>query len=533
MVFLCAASSALARPSVLVLPFVPEEGVRVAGWPGYAMSSSVAWKLGRLTEVDVPSWTEFEEFYTADARPWPAKAFSESDLRDLVQRCGVTAVVVGRYALGGDGVRVRCRVWAQSAMHEVDIRFRTTTAPSRIGDLAVTVARLCGLRASSDELARMAAADLNSSDSFNLLGRLEEAKALGRDQDAMSLADEWARVDPDSALACYRQAELRRDDPGGCISWLAHALKKEPEDRRAWQLLGDSWIRASDFRDARRAYRTAAESATERDRRQAALREARRACRRAARIDPTNPCIYLDLAIVEQRSDQLGEAARLREKAEGLAEGWLAHLWLAQRMAAGRLFQPAVERFELATRLGAPRAYTSRRLGALYYDHGRLPDAVKAWQVAVSANPRDSGLLRETGGAYSKMRRFYEAEHFFRSAIRIVPKDVVSRNALGWALYSQGEVEEAVAQWQIAAVFDPGDQAAHTFLARAYARKGDFLQSMQELALASPEARQVGLWIALALAGATAGGAALLAVLVRRALTPARPDQARQGQPTG
>ena len=501
-ILVCGARSAASvRRCILVLPFLPEQGSQAPSWIGHAVTNSIRWKVGRTGGADWPSWASCRAFYEDEGRRWPTKALSDAELRSVARYCGMTAVVAGRYALEGRDLRIRCRVWNESKVVETSARFSLSDAYKSLGALAGGIARSCGLAVGADEQARIAAPDLNGSRSFEMLGRVSEVRDFERRREALKLADEWAKVDSESPLACYQQAVLRWQEDKNAGQWLERVLKKEPGNVWALRLLGDSFAAFDELEKARETYQ------------------------KAVRLDPTDAQPLAALVVVELRLKKPRRAAALRQQAERLVEGegWLAHLWLARELMEDRKVEVPVRHLMLALKLGAPRAHVHRYLGQTYYRHGRWPNAADAWKEALKATPRDMALLTSLGLTCARLRDFDEAERYMRQALELAPKDFRIRTNLASILRRQGKYIEAEAQCRAALAVAPDDQHAHAILARIYWQQDKYLQSLREATLASPRARRTAICTVLVLTGMFLAAVVLVTIIVRRALAPDGP----------
>ena len=85
-------------------------------------------------------------------------------------------------------------------------------------------------------------------------------------------------------------------------------------------------------------------------------------------------------------------------------------------------------------------------------------------------------------GAYHDAREEWaEAGESYRKAIAVVPDNSVVRNNLGFSLFMQGRLDEAISELIKAVRMDPEFALARTNLRLAYARKGRYLQALAGL----------------------------------------------------
>jgi tetratricopeptide (TPR) repeat protein len=99
------------------------------------------------------------------------------------------------------------------------------------------------------------------------------------------------------------------------------------------------------------------------------------------------------------------------------------------------------------------RAHTG--LGAVYYNQGRLDEAMKEFQTAVSINLSDFGAHYNIGLIYWRMDRLDDAKKEFQAALWLRPDNADMHNALGKVYEQEGFLHDAVREYQAALMLNP------------------------------------------------------------------------------
>jgi tetratricopeptide (TPR) repeat protein len=111
-------------------------------------------------------------------------------------------------------------------------------------------------------------------------------------------------------------------------------------------------------------------------------------------------------------------------------------------------------------------------LGELYAKSGRLPEALKELELAVSLDPNDLGVLVNLGQVLADSGRFNEAIDKLQAAIAREPDQPLALNNLGVALIHSGRIPEAIDQLERAVRSRPTFAMARNNLGAALASVG-------------------------------------------------------------
>jgi protein O-mannosyl-transferase len=194
---------------------------------------------------------------------------------------------------------------------------------------------------------------------------------------------------------------------------------------------------------------------------------------RALRANPQNSDAHnlLGAALLRQgRFDEamrkVAEAVRL-EPRYAAAQNDLGSLLARQ----GRLPQ-AIGRFREAIQLKPDFALARRNLARALLDQGRVKSAIIELQEGARLSPIDPMLRNDLGLAHAQAGELQPAIEQFAEASRLDPSLVSARINLGLALEQNGNLDQALAQYTEAVRLEPAKAANHVLLASALARAG-------------------------------------------------------------
>ncbi|RMH72228.1 MAG: tetratricopeptide repeat protein [Gemmatimonadetes bacterium] len=151
-----------------------------------------------------------------------------------------------------------------------------------------------------------------------------------------------------------------------------------------------------------------------------------------------------------------------RNKAEAYYN-WGKFLYKQERYEeAEKAFQTAIDQFP-------NYADAHYSLARLYHRLKRYEEAEEEYkQVTFMINPSDVRARTTYGFFLKDRRRFKEAEHQYRQAIRIDPDFALAHLSLGVLLYQTGKYQEAVAEYRKAIEVDQKNPRAHLNLGKVY-----------------------------------------------------------------
>ncbi|HXZ26647.1 MAG TPA: tetratricopeptide repeat protein [Terriglobales bacterium] len=198
------------------------------------------------------------------------------------------------------------------------------------------------------------------------------------------------------------------------------------------------------------------------------VEQARRACQRAAELDPNLPEAHVCLGTLEDGTGHYQQAVAELQKAlagepnSDEAYRGLAHSYeqLGQTQEAERTYQRA-----LALRPNYWGGYSA--LGYFYYRQARYDDAIREYQRAIQLAPNNAIALYSLGGLYVAKGRYQEAIDVLRKGIETKPSWGAWSN-LGLAYFRLRRFDEAVTAYQQAFALQPQDYRTAGNLADAY-----------------------------------------------------------------
>jgi len=145
------------------------------------------------------------------------------------------------------------------------------------------------------------------------------------------------------------------------------------------------------------------------------------------------------------------------EKSPGKARGHY-NLGLAYQKQ-GRI-PDAIKSYQKAVSIKSDYVDAIYNLATCYYSLGNITDALNANQVAITLRPDYAPLHYSMGILYSTQGKYNEAIASYQSAIKLNPDYTESYNDLGRALTNQGRYDDAIAAYQQAKRLQPDYVAA-------------------------------------------------------------------------
>ena len=108
-------------------------------------------------------------------------------------------------------------------------------------------------------------------------------------------------------------------------------------------------------------------------------------------------------------------------------------------------------------------------LGVLYQKEGHMQQALDQYQAALAIAPKAS-TLSNIGDILRENNQFPEAAEFYKQALAINPRSVDAMLGMGLLALQQSDVKTAIAAFQTAVEFAPGDSRTHLNLGAALLR---------------------------------------------------------------
>ena len=111
--------------------------------------------------------------------------------------------------------------------------------------------------------------------------------------------------------------------------------------------------------------------------------------------------------------------------------------------------------------------------GALALRSGEIDKALKSFDKATLANPRDAVAYHSLRFAFDGYRRYWTEKIRFETALKVTPRDAIAHFNYAGALYSVLKDEEAIVYYKKALELDPHLSDAACGMGKAYQRQGN------------------------------------------------------------
>lgn len=142
-------------------------------------------------------------------------------------------------------------------------------------------------------------------------------------------------------------------------------------------------------------------------------------------------------------------------------------------------FPEALKYFENAIRANPRNVEAYSGLGMCYYALGQTQKSIEAYMQAVKIEPDYAFAYNNLGFTYNNLGRYGEAVEALNKAIKIEPDNDLAHSNLGLAYNGLGRYEEAVETLNKAIEIDPDNAFAHNNLGLVYNNLGRFEEAIQ------------------------------------------------------
>jgi tetratricopeptide (TPR) repeat protein len=130
---------------------------------------------------------------------------------------------------------------------------------------------------------------------------------------------------------------------------------------------------------------------------------------------------------------------------------------------AGEYEQQTHSRFPAAVTARLANAHAA--LGDLYSEAGAPDDAARQYSAALELRPRFHDIRNKYAAALLEMGLLAEAEGQLQQVLEWHPRFLGARLNLGLALYRQGHLEAAAAEWALCRAQQPDDAQVRAYMA--------------------------------------------------------------------
>jgi tetratricopeptide (TPR) repeat protein len=271
------------------------------------------------------------------------------------------------------------------------------------------------------------------------LGNMDEARANA--QTAYDLLTSYIRLHPENAIAYYNRALANEilEDSVLALKDYQTAVEKEPQLFIAY--IGEIRMNLSIDR----------------------IEEAIDASRDAIELaegNGANPAwAYFYLAQCYERNNDISNAKFAYQKAVSLAPqiDWI-HFHTGQFYERNNEFDAAKSEYEALIKVSSNKPWAHSILARLYAEKDLLEDAIREYELALQIDPQIDGLWIELANVYVSAAKNEEANQAFRRAIAVAKKPsnlIYNLFIYGNFLYTQGEIQKAIGEWEKAYALDP------------------------------------------------------------------------------
>jgi tetratricopeptide (TPR) repeat protein len=102
-------------------------------------------------------------------------------------------------------------------------------------------------------------------------------------------------------------------------------------------------------------------------------------------------------------------------------------------------------------------------LGLAYRQKGKLSEAIRAYQSALSRDPENPVIMKNLGDAFYFNKEYPKAAEQYQKALRSNPRFQQAHSTLGLAYYQLQRYSEALEEFEIVLKLNPKDEQAKEF----------------------------------------------------------------------
>ena len=285
------------------------------------------------------------------------------------------------------------------------------------------------------------------------------AQSLGKYEDAEKIWKQVIKIDPNNSGAYNNLGNALSDQKKleEAITAYRKAIELDPKFAAAYYNLGVVLSDLGKKEDAIAAYRQAIKLQPDADAYNnlgnalddlGKKEEAINAYRKAIELDPKYTKAHYNLGYVLDSLGKLEEASAAYRKAIELDpnDAHVAYNNLGIALYGQEKLEEAINAYQKAIQLDPNYAFPYRGLGDALRKQGQLEKAINAYRKAIELDPKFAQAYYGLSMALSGLGKKEEASAAYRKA---------AHNALGWVYEQQGELKEALAEYEAALKIDP------------------------------------------------------------------------------
>ncbi|MEW5736252.1 MAG: tetratricopeptide repeat protein [Thermodesulfobacteriota bacterium] len=189
---------------------------------------------------------------------------------------------------------------------------------------------------------------------------------------------------------------------------------------------------------------------------------------KAAAADPKNVYVQNQLGVINVKKKNYAAALKNFSRVAALdPRNTFAMRWMGLLLLREGKMEEARVWFEKALSVDKKDADAYYFLGTLYYLAHNPEKAIFYLKKARDADSDEAETHYRLGGSFADVGMVKNAQLEYLRALAISKRHTRTKNALGWVLYNQEDVEGAMAQWRETLDISPQDTEARENLARA------------------------------------------------------------------
>jgi len=194
---------------------------------------------------------------------------------------------------------------------------------------------------------------------------------------------------------------------------------------------------------------------------------AERLLRQAVKVDPQNQEAWQLLVMVLVRQNRWDEAEKLAAKIQDKKAKAEALLLLADIAYMQRNWEKAKHIYQQVIELDPDNAVALNNYGYMLAELGeRLDEAEKMIRKALKIRPNEPAFLDSLGWVYFQRGNYKEALKWVEKAVKAQPRDAELRYHLGMVYWKLGDREKALRELKEALKIDPRHPEANEALER-------------------------------------------------------------------
>ncbi len=136
---------------------------------------------------------------------------------------------------------------------------------------------------------------------------------------------------------------------------------------------------------------------------------------------------------------------------------WQVKMYLGAIALSEKNDSTAIENFKLVTQLASWNVDAWVRLGGLYFDNKKYPEAIKVMNEAIVSFPDNFAVNLILGLSLAQSNKNEEAESYLKKAVDLNPKDVNALSAYGYTLSQLKKDDEAILYLKKALALEPDE----------------------------------------------------------------------------